>query len=112
HLDAGAIAVLRSDDLDADGQTGLGTPRRRHGARQVRHARIARPEQLIGGGHTPTVDLDGALVALTHVVMREGGGGCGGAPKNAAHLKRILRRASLAASQSRCELVMPRSIRA
>src|SRR5262249_40950992 len=89
HLDAGAIAVLGADDLDAHGQTGLGAPRGRYSARQIRHARIARPEELIGGGYAPTVDLDGALVALAHVVMREGGGGCGGAEEEIVLLEEL-----------------------
>src|SRR5262249_57414194 len=89
HLDAGAIAVLGADDLDAHGQPRLRTPRRRYRARQIRHARIARPEELIGGGHAPAVDLNGALVALAHVVMREGSGGCSGAEEEIVLLEEL-----------------------
>src|SRR4029453_11211641 len=74
HLNAGAITVLGADDLDAHGQARSGLPDGRHRAGQIGHARKAPPEELIGGWNAPAVDLDGAFVALAHVIVREPGG--------------------------------------
>ena len=49
-------------------------PDRRHRRRQIEAARIARPEELVGGRHFVAIDEDGALMALALLVMREGGG--------------------------------------
>src|SRR5712691_3088586 len=72
--DAGAVVILRPDDLDADRQALLGESDRRDRRGQVDEAGIAGPEQLVGGRDHLAVHLDGALVALAGVIVRAGGG--------------------------------------
>src|SRR6266511_5324778 len=72
QLYAGAITILGADDLDTHGQPRSGLAGRRYRSRKIRHPRVARPEQLVGGGDGSTVDVDGALVTLARVIVRKG----------------------------------------
>src|SRR5438477_408276 len=66
------VAVLRTDDLHADGQPGRREAARRCRRRQIGRARVAGPEQVIGHGHARAVDRHRALVPLGVLVVRKG----------------------------------------
>src|SRR2546425_13026187 len=72
------VTVLRTDDLHADRKPGRREPARGSRRRQVRHARVARPEQVIRHRETLAVDRHRArseehtseLQSLAYLVCR------------------------------------------
>src|SRR5262249_58767878 len=67
----GGMALWGPDDLHAEGKAGGGEAARRGGGGQDRRARVAGPEEMVGHRYRHAVDVDGALVTLAMLVMRE-----------------------------------------
>src|SRR5258707_169214 len=66
------VATITPLRLPLSAHPAVGETRGRHRGRQVRHARVAGPEELVGCGHAVAVDLYGALPALGLLVVGKG----------------------------------------